>query len=295
MKRTLSLLLTLLMLITSLPLNALVALAEELTAVSVESISENTADQVALLKVEDGKGSNGKIVYKRQELIKGYCTANGTPVASNVHSYFTMDAAGIEAITITPPDAPEWNHLNIYYIVIVEEDGTVSCYGRLDQQEPTVIELGGKVKGTVYFNAFYDDHPEYVYVKEAIVVPHEHSHTATVIPPTCTEQGYTTYTCACGDSYVGDYVDSVGHAWGEWKDAALGKEERSCNACGETETRDKTPVYDINGDGAVEKSDAKDLLSMLVGNSAAETLPDLDFDGKLTIYDCVLLMQQVNG
>jgi hypothetical protein len=40
---------------------------------------------------------------------------------------------------------------------------------------------------------------------------HECSYNAVVTPPTCTEQGYTTYTCECGDSYVDDYVDATGH------------------------------------------------------------------------------------
>ena len=40
---------------------------------------------------------------------------------------------------------------------------------------------------------------------------HECSYNAVVTPPTCTEQGYTTYTCVCGDSYVDDYVDATGH------------------------------------------------------------------------------------
>ena len=39
----------------------------------------------------------------------------------------------------------------------------------------------------------------------------EHSYSATVTAPTCTEKGYTTYTCACGDSYVTDYVGALGH------------------------------------------------------------------------------------
>ena len=35
----------------------------------------------------------------------------------------------------------------------------------------------------------------------------DHSYTANVTNPTCTEQGYTTYTCElCGDSYVGNYI-----------------------------------------------------------------------------------------
>ncbi|MGN1328070.1 MAG: leucine-rich repeat protein [Eubacterium sp.] len=37
---------------------------------------------------------------------------------------------------------------------------------------------------------------------------HEHVYTSVVTPPTCTEQGYTTYICdSCDYSYVGDYVD----------------------------------------------------------------------------------------
>lgn len=30
---------------------------------------------------------------------------------------------------------------------------------------------------------------------------HEHSYTSTVVPPNCAEQGYTKYTCDCGDTY----------------------------------------------------------------------------------------------
>lgn len=43
------------------------------------------------------------------------------------------------------------------------------------------------------------------------VVEHVHKYSTTVTEPTCTEQGYTTYTCQCGDSYVDNYVDCLGH------------------------------------------------------------------------------------
>lgn len=36
---------------------------------------------------------------------------------------------------------------------------------------------------------------------------HTHSYTETVTPPTCVNEGYTTYTCSCGDSYVDNYTD----------------------------------------------------------------------------------------
>ena len=41
--------------------------------------------------------------------------------------------------------------------------------------------------------------------------PCTHEYNQTVTAPTCTEQGYTTYTCECGNSYVDDYVDALGH------------------------------------------------------------------------------------
>lgn len=37
-----------------------------------------------------------------------------------------------------------------------------------------------------------------------------HSHEAIVTEQTCTEQGYTTYTCHCGDSYISNYVKASG-------------------------------------------------------------------------------------
>ena len=33
-----------------------------------------------------------------------------------------------------------------------------------------------------------------------------------VTAPTCTEDGYTTYTCSCGDTYVADAVYAPGHS-----------------------------------------------------------------------------------
>ena len=43
--------------------------------------------------------------------------------------------------------------------------------------------------------------------------PHEHSYTAVVTAPTCTEGGFTTYTCECGESYIADETPALGHEW----------------------------------------------------------------------------------
>lgn len=45
-----------------------------------------------------------------------------------------------------------------------------------------------------------------------------HNYNETVTPPTCTANGYTTFTCVdCGYSYLGKPVSATGHTEGEWK------------------------------------------------------------------------------
>ena len=56
----------------------------------------------------------------------------------------------------------------------------------------------------------------------------DHDHEAVVTAPTCTEGGYTTYTCACGDTYISDHVDAKGHTPGE---RATCKEAQKCMVC----------------------------------------------------------------
>ncbi len=85
------------------------------------------------------------------------------------------------------------------------------------------------------------------YTKEGTVTttgqaPHTHYYTATVTAPTCTAKGYTTHTCACGNSYVDTYTDALGHAWDNGKvtkqptEAETGVKTFTCTRCGETKT-----------------------------------------------------------
>ena len=39
----------------------------------------------------------------------------------------------------------------------------------------------------------------------------KHDYKIKVYAPTCTDKGFTTYTCECGDSYVADYTAMLGH------------------------------------------------------------------------------------
>ena len=57
---------------------------------------------------------------------------------------------------------------------------------------------------------------------------HTHEYNSVVTEPTCTEKGYTTHTCSCGDSYVDAYVDELGHEYGVWVSNSDGTHTKTC-------------------------------------------------------------------
>ena len=74
------------------------------------------------------------------------------------------------------------------------------------------------------------------YVSDTVdALGHDYKSTATA--PTCENMGYATYVCVvCDYSYVSDYLDALGH---NWKDATESA-PKTCTACGKTEG-DKLP------------------------------------------------------
>ncbi|MCD8099064.1 MAG: hypothetical protein LUE06_00590, partial [Oscillospiraceae bacterium] len=79
--------------------------------------------------------------------------------------------------------------------------------------------------------------------RETVTVPATgHSYEAVVTAPTCTEGGYTTYTCSvCGDSYTADETEAIGHSYTSkvTKEATCtesGEITYTCSACGDTYT-----------------------------------------------------------
>ena len=85
---------------------------------------------------------------------------------------------------------------------------------RNDKTYTTMGPCAVSYKG--FYGEFYFAHShEFVDGKCAcgVELPHEHSYEAVVTAPTCTEEGYTTYTCECGDTYVDNKVDALGHTF----------------------------------------------------------------------------------
>lgn len=74
-------------------------------------------------------------------------------------------------------------------------------------------------KATRYGNYYFD-----------VTIPAiGHSYTSKVTVPTCTEKGYTTYTCACGYSYDASFSNAIGHRW----DAGKITTNPTCTSFGE--------------------------------------------------------------
>ena len=171
-----------------------------------------------------------------------------------------------------PPKPPKVE-LTVPDVVTVGEEFTISwtpspLQGKYDQREYEVhIRKGGSGFKTIYttdtsvtltltkpdtsynvyltvYNRKYQDYSSSAFATFRCIreTAHEHSYTAVVTPPTCTEKGYTTHTCSCGDSYVDTYVDALGHAWDNGKvtkeptETETGVKTFTCTRCGETKT-----------------------------------------------------------
>ena len=171
-----------------------------------------------------------------------------------------------------PPKPPKVE-LTVPDVVTVGEEFTISwtpspLQGKYDQREYEVhIRKGGSGFKTIYttdtsvtltltkpdtsynvyltvYNRKYQDYSSSAFATFRCIreTAHEHSYTAVVTAPTCTEKGYTTHTCSCGDSYVDTYTDALGHAWDNGKvtkpatETETGVKTFTCTRCGETKT-----------------------------------------------------------
>lgn len=95
---------------------------------------------------------------------------------------------------------------------------------------------------------------------------HKHIYIDTVTAPTCTEKGYTTHTCACGESYTDTYVDALGHK-PELKNAKAATcteagytGDKVCSVCGVTveKGRELKALGHKFADGVCSECGAKD-------------------------------------
>ena len=124
-----------------------------------------------------------------------------------------------------------------YLYIFDGNDGQIGKYTGTELAGKTILVPGNTFKIKLVSDGTYC---EYGFCVTSVTVSgqHEHDYTATVVAPTCTEQGYTEHICSCGDSYRDSYVPALGHdfAWvvdREPTDTEAGEKHEECNRCHE--------------------------------------------------------------
>lgn len=125
-----------------------------------------------------------------------------------------------------------------------EDDSLVANFESTARSDTCAISKPGRYYVTVLAKntKFKDYSTETSKVYFTVTAEHIHQYTSTVTPPTCTEQGYTTYTCTCGDSYRSDYTNPLGHSWDAGvvttpaTETAPGIKRYTCTRCSATRT-----------------------------------------------------------
>ena len=203
------------------------------------------------------------------------CTGNYQTAGTQMELYSNWSGAA-QIFSLYPvddyqkPAAPPKVEITVPDVATVGEEVKISWTAsplrdKYDQREYCVTVQGGGSKKTYYTtdtsvsvtikrrelncnvtvesrNTKYANYSSSSYASFKCVEAHEHSYTAVVTAPTCTEKGYTTHTCACGDSYVDTYVDALGHAWDNGKvtkpatETETGVKTFTCTRCGATKT-----------------------------------------------------------
>ncbi len=203
------------------------------------------------------------------------CTGNYQTAGTQMELYSNWSGAA-QIFSLYPvddyqkPAAPPKVEITVPEVVTVGEEVKISWTAsplrdKYDQREYCVTVQGGGSKKSYYTtdtsvsvtikrrelhcnvtvesrNTKYANYSSSSYASFRCVEAHEHSYTAVVTAPTCTEKGYTTHTCACGDSYVDTYVDALGHAWDNGKvtkeptATETGVRTYTCTRCSATKT-----------------------------------------------------------
>lgn len=121
--------------------------------------------------------------------------------------------------------------------------------------------------------------------EEIPVLEHVHDYHPTVVAPTCMEQGYTTYTCACGDSYQDNYVTPLGHT----EEIIAGK-PASCTEPGLTEGKHCSVCNEVLKAQEVVEAIGHHYTSGICDRCGIAQPGDVTRDGKISEEDAIYLI-----
>ncbi|MBQ7131392.1 MAG: dockerin type I repeat-containing protein [Oscillospiraceae bacterium] len=180
---------------------------------------------------------------------------------------------------------PEGGRVNVTWNSAIVEDGAKVPYGSVliisgaaDDHYKLESLTSNDVANTGSTTVIDD-------VTISAVFSSQHTYQAVaVVEPTCTTQGYTTYSCECGDTYIDDFTDLLPHSFtnyisdGNATAYSNGTKTAKCDHCDATDT--------IIDEVAVIYSDAgktEITVDCVVGYSNEESNYDLDVSEHIII------------
>ena len=193
--------------------------------------------------------SNATITPKFDPMVKEY-TANAH---INVEQ-LKIDAKANEgaSVEITNPLLVPGKE-QVVEIKVIAQDGTTNIYkikvtrGEHHDYGPWVVIKEATCTSTGIERRYCNSCDHY---EERIIAQKEHTYKDVVTKPTCEEQGYTTHTCTeCGHSYVDNYVDALGHKYGDviysWNENHTSlTATHVCNECHHRESETVNATYE---------------------------------------------------
>ena len=185
------------------------------------------------------------------------------------------------------------------------EQGTMLMHCKRDASHTMTYSYGGTGhvwdEGTITTQPTYDEYGvRTLHCKNCDatttekVLPTKYTFTVIVVPPTCTEDGYTMHKCNQDDSF--SYKDNIVHSTGHHAAKRVieptckeeGRTEIYCTVCGDvSSTFDFTPKKDHTWDNGVvtteptaEKDGVKTYTCTVCNETKTETIPRLNSSGK---------------
>ena len=215
---------------------------------------------------------NSKLNVKCSTQFSGFVVNNGSAEFKNSEVY-AESANGAGFLLGNDQDSS--------YLLV--SSGDVTLKGKIgvasDTDNSTVSVTGGKLaiegQDAAFSENFLTDVDQHILLGDGVEVTsgsvdgaavtfassssHVHSYDEAVTDPTCTEQGFITHTCSCGDSYVDTYVDALGH---DYEDAVTaptcterGYTTHTCSRCGDSYVDNYVDAsgHTFGSDGKAEK------------------------------------------
>ena len=202
------------------------------------TVTANHEGAAAITASTESGASDTCIVYVTaadSNIISGSCGADMTWKLDTDTGVLMISGTGIMADYTNTYNAPWYRyHGEIKTVYISEGVTNISGCAFIDCSEMVSITIPSGVTRIefrafmncsglrdVFYNGSADgwnaisigSKNEYLTGANIHCTGHSHSYTAVVTAPTCTEQGFTTYSCSCGSSYKDTYVAALGHKY----------------------------------------------------------------------------------